>query len=221
MEGARLVSLDAEAADGLLRAVRSTSDPAWRELAALLWPELLGLVGANAAMVSLAATEDHVREAALLVLEKLGRRDCRGARLYVAWREANPDRDAGDWLRIVATNVARDYARERRGRASTGPDGRRPDKRQLEVLATLLPDGDDLPAATTMSATSRHAARELAAFASGRLPTDQGRALAAWLAGASFEELGRDLGLEDAATAKRLVRAAVASLRRHATADVA
>jgi DNA-directed RNA polymerase specialized sigma24 family protein len=213
------VTLGYHAWDRLLRAVRSTGEPAWRELAALLWPELLAYVRATPSMTGIGATDDDVREAVVLVLEKLGRGDCRGARLYVTWREANPGRDAGDWLRIVATNVARDYARERRGRGDWNGKRPVPYRRSVELLATLLPDEEDLPASTTLSATSRHAARELATFASGRLAPDQGQALADWLSGASFGDFAVALALEDASAAKRLVRAAVASLRRHAVAD--
>lgn len=208
--------LDVGVCDRLLRRVRGIADPAWRELAATLWPELLRQVRKSRTMAGLGRGADHTREAALLVLEKLGRDDCRAARLYAPWKDAHPDRDAGDWLRIVTANVVRDYVRERHGRAAAGPGEARPDRRLIDTLATLLPDDEELAANSTLSSTSRYAAHELAGWADGRLPPDQASALGAWLRGASFEEMATALGATDAAAAKRLVRAAIASLRRHA-----
>jgi DNA-directed RNA polymerase specialized sigma24 family protein len=156
-----------------------------------------------------------VREAALLVIEKLGKDGCRASRLAGPWLDARADKTLGDWLRIVSTNVVRDYLRDRQGRAraSAGVD-----KRVLYSLATLLPCDDDLPPAEMLSATSRHAATELAEWAAKQLPPEQTRALAAWLAGSDFDEIAASQSAGDGAEAKRLVRAAVATLRRYALA---
>jgi DNA-directed RNA polymerase specialized sigma24 family protein len=181
-----------------------------------LWPELTRLVRATRAMAVLAKSEDHVQNAVLLVLEKLSKDGCRAARLERAWREAHPDKSLGDWLRIVTANVARDYVRERTGRSSSGT--RALDKRLVSSLATLLPDDDDLRPAPMLSQTSSHAARELARWAEEQLPKDQRAALASWLQAASFEDIATEIGVVDAAAAKRVVRAAVAALRRHANA---
>jgi hypothetical protein len=81
-----------------------------------------------------------------------------------------------------------------------------------------MPDADDLPIAEGLSATSRHAARELASWAEARLPAPQSAALEAWLSGGSFEEIGLSLAIGDGAAAKRVIRAALAALRRHAAA---
>jgi DNA-directed RNA polymerase specialized sigma24 family protein len=218
------VVFDEEACARLLESVHAPAGPAWRELVAMLWPELSRLVRATRAMVVLGRSEDHVQNVVLLVVEKLGKDRCRAARLERAWRDAHPDKTLGDWLRIVTANVARDYVRERRGRARGDGNVRgdleaRLDKRMLASLATLLPDDDDLAPSTPMlSQTSRHAAHELARWAEHRLPPDQLSALTAWLQASSFEEIAAELGVADAAAAKRVVRAAVAALRRHATA---
>jgi DNA-directed RNA polymerase specialized sigma24 family protein len=217
-------TFDGPACERLLAAVRSTADPAWRQLAALLWPEITRMVCGSRGMTVLGRSDDHVRDVALLVLEKLGKDGCRAAHLLAPWREAHPGKTLGDWLRIVTANVVRDYVRDRSGRGARG-DRRAPataaeplDKRLLHSLATLLPDDDDLPPAEALSATSGHAARQLAAWAESRLPRDQLAALSAWLQGTTFQEMAAEYGLADAAAAKRLVRAAVASLRRHAVA---
>jgi DNA-directed RNA polymerase specialized sigma24 family protein len=219
---------DRATCERLLAEVGSTADATWKHLAALLWPEVARLVRKSRSMTVLAHSEDHVRNATLLVLEKLGKHDCRAAHLHGPWRAAHPDATLDDWLRIVATNVVRDYVREQSGRVArrSGEGSNEPvsgaaepvNKRLLHSLATLLPDDDDLPRASALSATSEHAARQLAAWAESRLPREQLAALSAWLQGASFEEMVAELALADAAAAKKLVRAAVASLRRHAVA---
>ncbi len=206
--------LDEEACARLLASVRSTDEPPWRELVALLWPTVLFCVRTSRAMVVFAHSEDHVRNATLLVLEKLGKNGCKAARLQRPWQDAHPDKTLTDWLRIVSTNVARDYVRERAGRAA----GAALDRRLVASLATLLPDEDELPQASDLSSTSAHAARELLRWAERHLPADQLAALAAWLDGEGFDAIAGSLVLSDPAAAQRLVRAALASLRRHARA---
>ncbi len=197
---------------------RSTADPAWRELIGLLWPELERQLLAGKTLRGLGRSDDHARNVAVLVLEKLGRDHCRALGLYETWAAARPEKTFGDWLRIVVTNTARDYLRERKGRAARTEEaaaGGAIDKRLLHSLAALLPDEDDLPAASALSQSSSYAAKQLLAWAEGHLSEDQREALRLWLAGDSFEEMASSLGVADAAASKRVLRAAVATLRRH------
>jgi hypothetical protein len=205
--------LDEEACARLLASVRSTEEQGWRELVALLWPVVAWLVRTSRAMAVLARSDDHVRNATLLVMERLGKNGCKAARLQRPWGDAHPDKTLVDWLRIVSANVARDYVRERAGRAGAALD-----KRLVGSLATLLPDEDDLPRGADLSSTSAHAARELVRWAEGNLPSDQLAALGAWLDGEDFGAMAASLAVADAAAAQRLVRAALATLRRHARA---
>jgi DNA-directed RNA polymerase specialized sigma24 family protein len=197
----------------LLDAVESVASPEWRDLVSVLWPEVSRLVRTSRAMHVLSRSEDHVRNATVLVLEKLSNDDCRAVRLYRPWRRAHPGKTLHDWLAIVSTNVARDYVRCCTGRAEGGID-----KRLLASLAGLLPDDDDLAPLASLSATSTHAARELARWAEDRLPADQQRALGAWLEGSGFDDIATQIAVADGQSAKRVVRAAVAALRRHACA---
>jgi DNA-directed RNA polymerase specialized sigma24 family protein len=208
-------SLDEDACQRLLDSVRSTAEPEWRKLVGLLWPVLMRLARESRTMTVLGRSDDHVRNVALLVLEKLGRGGCRVARLERPWREARPGKTTLDWLRIVVANVARDYVRERAGRAKAGAAF---DKRLVYSLATALPDEDELPPSSLLSATTGHAARELVRWAEEHLPADQTTALGAWLEGESFEAIAATLAVADVAVAKRLVHAALATLRRHASA---
>jgi hypothetical protein len=63
--------------------------------------------------------------------------------------------------------------------------------------------------------TAAQTARQLLEFARARLPADQLAALEQWVGGASFEEIQADLGLTDAVEARKKVRAACETLRRH------
>jgi DNA-directed RNA polymerase specialized sigma24 family protein len=210
---------DQDACRRLLAGVRATEEPAWRELLAMLWPELTRILRGARAMAVFAKSDDHVRNVVLLAMERLGKDGCRAAHLAEPWLVAHPDKTLADWLRILATNMARDYVRERTGRAARDGDAPAPDKRLLGSLADLLRDEDELPPASLLSATSGCTARELARWAEGHLPPDQLAALTAWLGGASFEDIARELHLEGGPAAKRVVRAAVAALRRHAAAQ--
>lgn len=215
-EKASAPAFDEEACERLIEGVRSITSAEWRDLVALLWPELTRTLRASRAMVALAKSEDHVRNAAVLVLDKLGKDGCRVASLYRPWRDAHPDKSLRHWLTIVTTNVARDYVKERTGRAEGSPD-----KRLLASLATFLPEGDDLDAlvpSSMLSATSSHAAHELLRWADERLTPEQRTALGAWLEGASFEEIAIQVRVADGSAAKRVLRAAIAVLRRHADA---
>jgi DNA-directed RNA polymerase specialized sigma24 family protein len=209
-------AFDTDTCSRLLDAVQSTAEPAWRELVAVLWPELTRIVRSSRTMASFARSEDHVRSVVLLVVERLGKDGCRAASLHRAWRETHPDRTLGDWLRIVTTNVARDYVRERKGRAALAEGEEPADKRMVASLATLLPDDDELEPTAGLSATSAYAVRELARWARQRLPPDQLAALDSWLQGGRFEEIAQEIGVADGAAANRVVRAALAALRRHA-----
>lgn len=201
----------------LLEHARSVEDRAWRELMEVLWPELLRLARASRAMTALAASDDHLRNVVLLVFEKLGKDGCRAARLHLPWLDAHPGKTLRDWLRIVTANVARDYVRATTGRGEAR--GALPiDKRLLSSLATLLPDDDELRPVGMLSATSSLAAMELARHAEEHLPPEQTTALRAWLGGASFDEVAAALGAADEAAAKRTLRAAIAALRRYASA---
>jgi hypothetical protein len=63
--------------------------------------------------------------------------------------------------------------------------------------------------------TMAQTARQMVEFAESKLPPSQLRALAAWIEGAGFEDIARDVALENAEEARNQVRAAIAVLRRH------
>ena len=190
-----------------------TEDPAWPGFVEALWPDLTRLVRASRSMGPLGRSDDHVHDAALRVLERLGSDGCRALRLYPAWRDAAPGRAFGDWLRIVTANVVRDYVREKVGRPT---DGARVEtttnKRLVDSLAEMLPTEDDL--GTRPPLTAYHTAREVLAYARDHLPAAQLDALGGWLGGETFDEIAAKHELPSADAASKLVRAALAVLRR-------
>jgi hypothetical protein len=85
----------------------------------------------------------------------------------------------------------------------------------LNSLASLLPAHDDHRLAFRPSMTQLQLARELLEYAERALDPAQFRALRRWIDGASFDELAAELGLATPRDADKLVRAALAKLRRH------
>jgi DNA-directed RNA polymerase specialized sigma24 family protein len=195
--------------------VRSTDDPAWAELVDHLWPTLLHGIRGSRTMGPFGRSEDHVREAALRVVERLAADGCRALGRYAEWREAAPGRTFDTWLRIVSTNVLRDYVRERVGRPSARPEGAPEyNARLVDSLAAALPSDELL--GNRPPVTLHQTAREILEFAAERLPAAQLAALRAWLGGASFDEIASEQGLDGEHAARKLVRAALATLRRFA-----
>lgn len=160
-------------------------------------------------MGSLARSHDHVHEVLTRLVEKLARPEGGGLHLYAPWRERHPEKTFGDWIRIVVKNQIRDYVREQLGPPRGADDG--PSLKRLLNEFASSPVLEELGVRPPV--TAAQTARELLEFARRKLPAEQTRVLGLWLEGASFEEAGGELGLE-AAAAQRLLRAAVATLRR-------
>lgn len=209
---------DDDRTERLAVTVRSTSDAAWPELVDAVWPDLLRTLRGSRAMGPFGRSEDHVRETALRVVERLAADDCRALGTYPAWRDAAADRDFRSWLRIVTINVVRDYVRERVGRPDRRPEGAPEyNNRLVDSLASALPANDlvgDRPPVTLYQT-----AREVLEFAAERLPPPQLAALRTWLGGGSFDDIAAEQGLAGEDLGRRLVRAALATLRRFALSE--
>jgi hypothetical protein len=160
---------------------------------------------------------DDCRAVMISVLERLSKNDFRSLRLFQPWADANPGKDFGDWIRIITVNIARDHVSARLGGAARAgsDDGAPLNKRMLNTLASLLPGDDDHRLAFRPSMTNVQLARELLEYAARALESTQLHALRRWMDGASFDELAGELGLANPRDADKLVRAALARLRRH------
>ena len=187
---------------------------AWKELVVRLEPLLIQLLRRSRTLGPLRHSIDDCRAVMISVLERLSKDDFRGLRLFRPWADVNPGKDFGDWIRIVTVNIARDHMSARLGEAAS--DDEAPlNKRMLNTLASLLPPDDDHRLAFQPSMTNVQMARELLEYAARSLESTQLRALRRWMDGASHDEIARELGLASPRDADKLVRAALARLRRH------
>jgi DNA-directed RNA polymerase specialized sigma24 family protein len=190
-------------------------EAAWQELVVQLEPHLMALLRRSRTLGPMRQNVDDCRAVMISVLERLKKDDYRGLRLFQPWVAANPEKDFGDWIRIVTVNVARDHVSSRLGAAKRADDEPPRNKRMLNTLASLLPADDDHRLAFRPLMTNHQLARELMEYAAQTLDRVQLRALQLWIEGASFEELAAKLDLPRPQDANRLVRAALARLRRH------
>jgi DNA-directed RNA polymerase specialized sigma24 family protein len=200
---------DVALCEALVAVAIGGDERARRELVEHLWPSWLEMVRGSRSMGSLAASEDAVHNVVMRLIEKVGSPDGHGLSLYRSWRERHPDRDFGDWIRIVTKNAVRDHVRERLGAGAV--PGEPSVKRLLNEFASSL-GIEDLGARPPI--TAAQTARELLEFAGQRLPTEQLDVLRAWLDGDGFDEIAATRG-QAADDVRRSLRAAVAVLRRH------
>ena len=190
-------------------------DPAaWKDFVAKLEPLLVQLLQRGRTLGPLRHSIDDCRAVMTSVLERLRKDDFRGLRLFRPWAEVNPGKDFGDWIRIVTVNIARDHVSARLGDAARSDDEPPLNKRMLNTLASLLPADDDHRLAFQPAMTDVQLARELLEYAARSLESTQLHALRRWMDGASHDELARELGLASPRDADKLVRAALARLRR-------
>jgi hypothetical protein len=206
---------DLAALSGYVPRVVGGDGAAWKQLVAELEPLLLKLLRRTRALGPMRHNVDDCRAVMIAVLERLEKDRYRALSLFQPWADANPGKDFGDWIRIVTVNLARDHVSSRLGVAERA-DGKAPiNKRMLNSLASLLPGDDDHRLAFRPLMTDAQLARELLDYAARSLEPAQLHALRRWMEGASFEELAAELGLATPRDADRLVRAALARLRRH------
>lgn len=199
---------------GYVPRVVGGDDEAWKELVVQLEPHLIALLRRSRTLGPMRHNVDDCRAVMISVLERLKKDRYRGLRLFASWAAANPGKDFGDWIRIVTVNLARDHVSSRLGAAARTEDDPPRTKRMLHTLASLLPDDDDHRLGFQPLVTNAQLARELMEYAARELDPVQLRALQLWIEGASFEELAAELSLPLPQDATRLVRAALAKLRR-------
>jgi hypothetical protein len=195
---------------GFLPRVVGGDDAAWQELVVELEPHLIALLRASRTLGPMRHNIDDCRAVMISVLERLKKENYRGLRLFPPWAAANPGKDFGDWIRIVTVNMARDHVSSRLGEHAEGA----PNKRMLNTLASLLPGDDDQRLGFRPLITNDQLARELMEYAARTLDPVQLRALHLWIEGASFDEIAAELHLARPQEATKLVRAALARLRR-------
>jgi hypothetical protein len=195
--------------DELLRRVLRHDDVGWMQLFTKYGPVVERIIRSSRSMGSYRRRDDDVRNVMASVFERLRRDDFRALRTFDAWRAKNPGKAFSDWLTIVTVNVARNYVAAKLGTPSEAGTSI---KQLVNTLADAFPEGGGPPNHPHM--TTKETARQIGEYAREHLPRDQLDALQRWLEGKDFDEIARELGLADARTADRLVRAALARLRR-------
>jgi DNA-directed RNA polymerase specialized sigma24 family protein len=203
--------IDASLCEELVGRVTAGDRQAWEQLVGHVWPACVRIVASRSAMRQIGSSQDHVENVVTNLIGKLGDDDARGLRLYGPWRTRNPDKSFDDWLRIVAANTVRDYVRDHANELATSSPKEIGVKRLLNEFTT---SGAVKEVGERPPFTAAQTAKQLLAYAKGHLPDDQYRALMLWIDGGGFAEIAGDLGLGEAKAAERLVRAAVAVLRR-------
>jgi hypothetical protein len=186
---------------------------AWKELIAELWPAWVRQVRGARSMGALARSDDHVHDVLARLVEKLGQDDGRGLKLYRPWRDRHPDKTFEDWIHIVVANAIRDHVRSTLGESKAVRASDEPSRKRLLNEFAASPALLELGIRPPM--TAAQTARQMIEFAERRLPSDQFLALTRWIDGASFEEIEEEIPSSARGQGQRLVRAAVATLRRH------
>ncbi len=205
--------LDLPRCEALLERACAGDAAAYRDLTAELWPFWHHLVRTSRAMGPLSRSEDHIRDVLTTLVEKISPEGGTALGLYPAWRAQNEGKTFEDWIRIVTAFTVRDFVRKSLGRSRLkDPDVPSP-KRLLNEFVTS-PVADDPRLSTRPAFTAAQTARQLVEWAEGRLPQEQMRALILWMEGAELDEIGDELTNGDTEAGKKLVRAAVAVLRR-------
>lgn len=205
--------LDVARCEELVARAREGDGAAWRSLVEHLWPFWEVAVRSSRAMGPLARNEDHVRDVMTALAEKLGPTQGAALGLYPAWRAANEGKTFEDWIRIVTSFAVRDHVRTTLGRRRVR-DPEVPSPKRLLNEFVIAPAGEATFGSSRPAFTAAQTARELLVWAESRLARDQYASLLLWMEGAEFDEIGDELCSGDEAAARRLVRAAVAVLRR-------
>jgi DNA-directed RNA polymerase specialized sigma24 family protein len=203
-------ALDVELCEKLVVRAASGDAAAGRALVEQLWPVWVEMVRASRSLGERSCTEDDIHDIVAKLVEKFSRADGRTLKLFAPWSARNPGKTFADWMRIVTKNAVRDFVRKKLGPRPQTP-GEPSRKRLLNEFASS-PLLEELGVRPPL--TAAQTARELLEFAGARLSTPELRALAAWLEGSSFDEIA-DAERLSPDEARKVVRAAIATLRRH------
>jgi len=193
----------------LVDATLAGDEAAWQRLWQAVEPTLLAILRQPRVLGRLAHSEDDCRNVAVAVMARLHAHQFARLAQYAAARRDNPALPFLAWLTVVTRRVAVDYLRSHEAYVDRRHERDASSPGAWRQIGTL-PSDSQLPGGRP-PITGLGTAREVYAVASAELPVEQRAALAAWLEGATFDEIPAR-GAPRAAA--KLVRAAVASLRR-------
>ena len=182
----------------------------WRELWEQVEPWLEKVVGNPRFLGRVGQREDDRSNILVEVMARLHADGFHRLKLYVETRQSSPQLKFKTWLRVVAKRVAIDYLRGHQNYIDRRRDSQRGSAPGEWVEPGTLPSQSKLPGERP-PVTNRGTALELLRYAAGAVPEPQLSALERWTEGASFEDIARELEVDDA---EKLVRAAIERLRR-------
>jgi RNA polymerase sigma factor (sigma-70 family) len=197
--------IDVAECEALVQRTAAGDPAAFDALCKQLWPWLVKFIRSNRSMAGMSREEDHVADVAAHVYAKLKADGFYRLHHFADWRAANADKTLLDWLRIVTKNVIREYVSEHLAAQERNLSA----NRLLNEFALSGGSGTVRP-----PYTDSETARQLLEFARVRLEPQQVRVLGRWLEGATFDEIGSELGMSSS-QAHRLKDDAVERLRRH------
>lgn len=208
----------------LVQRVLAGDAAAWRELQIAVEPAILRIARRHPSLLrkGLAAQPDDLAEIRTVALENLACANFSNLRRFNerSASAAAPLTVSFDaWLYGLVDFVVREHLRKRFGRASgvmleSASGVRRLNKRELHSQAGRLEDHPEPPMANAFGITTRLTLVEIQQFIDAEFSSQEAQAVRMhYLEGYRYEEIARQLGLGDGASAERLVRRLNARLR--------
>lgn len=203
--------VDDDAIEALVVTAAAEDAAAWQALWAAIEPALSRIIAQPRFLGRLGQNEDDRRNIVVAVMGRLRADNFNRLRLYLDAKAGNPRLRFLTWLRVVAKRVGIDYLRAHPDYVRRHDDGA--SRPGAWVDAGTLPPASQLLGARP-PVTAKGTAQELLAYAAGTIPDQHRRALELWTQSESFLEIAQALGMQNAAEAERVVRAALERLRR-------
>jgi hypothetical protein len=207
------MTLDKEdALEELVVAAAHGDATAWQRLGRAIEPQLTRIVSQPRFLGRLSHRDDDCRNLIVEVIARLRADDYRRLRLYLDTRRDHPQLVFLMWLRVVAKRAGIDYL-------CGHPDYI--DRRHIDrgsasgqwIDAGTLPSGSKLRGERA-PVSNRGTAQQLLRYTAREIPDVQRRALEMWVQSDGYDEIARKLEIPTAASAERMVRAAIERLRR-------
>lgn len=200
---------------------------AWPRFWGRLQPTLENWVRSPGFLGRISAREDYCRDIVILAWEKLQDNDYNKLRAYFRRHvdatsrgpSASSYRAFGAWLFRVFKNIGIDYMRRlpeyvrprNRTRSGSGKKDTSESESGAHWQALVTLQGDEEP--VERSFTSSMTARQLLEFLDTSIPSRQRRAALLYQQGASYDRIGREIGLADHRDAQRVVQRSVDRLK--------
>jgi DNA-directed RNA polymerase specialized sigma24 family protein len=191
---------------------------AWCTLWEGVEPWLEKLVGNPRFLGRVGQREDDRSNILIEVMARLHADRFQRLKLYVETRQSSPQLKFKAWLRVVAKRVGIDYLRGHQNYIDRRRDPDRGTAPGQWIEPGTLPSQSKLPGERP-PVTNRGTALDVLRYAAESVPEPGLSALELWTQSASYDDIARELELDGADSAEKLVRAAIERLRRRFRED--